>query len=105
MTTPWIAVDLDGTLAEYEGYKWEGYIGKPIPLMMERVKRWLDKGMKVKIFTARATDSGEIPYIKKWLSDNGLPDLEITNCKDYGMIELWDDKARRVEINTGEEIK
>lgn len=104
MSEGWYAVDLDGTLAEYDGWKWTGYIGKPIPLMMERVKRWLDKGIKVKIFTARATDPEEIPYIKKWLSDNGLPELEITNCKDYGTIEIWDDKARRVTINTGEEV-
>jgi hypothetical protein len=49
----WIGVDLDGTLAQYG--KWAGiyYIGKPIPLMMARVKKWLAQGKDIRIFTAR----------------------------------------------------
>ena len=27
--------------------------------------------------------------------------LPVTNQKDYGMVELWDDRAVRVVINTG----
>ena len=34
----WIGVDLDGTLAEYHGWKGSEHIGPPIPLMVERVK-------------------------------------------------------------------
>ena len=38
----WIGVDLDGTLAHYD--KWRGveHIGKPVPVMLERVKKWLE---------------------------------------------------------------
>ena len=45
----WIGVDLDGTLAEY--HEWVGihHIGKPIPLMLERVKKWLAQGKDAKI--------------------------------------------------------
>ncbi len=49
-----IAVDLDGTLAHYDEFRGKDHIGKPIPKMMERVKKWLDEGQKIVIFTARA---------------------------------------------------
>ncbi|MEM9160202.1 MAG: hypothetical protein AAGB46_14250, partial [Verrucomicrobiota bacterium] len=85
----WIGVDLDGTLAEYG--KWSGLhsIGKPIPQMKERVLHWIEKGYKVKILTARASNPSHIPPVKKWLAKHGFPDLEVTNQKDYAMIELW----------------
>jgi hypothetical protein len=99
--SPWIAVDLDGTLAEYHG--WSEEIGKPVPLMMERLYKWLHTpGLKVKIFTARASLGEEhILVVKQWLSKHALPDLEVTNVKDMFMIELWDDRAIQVIKNTG----
>ena len=100
----WIGVDLDGTLAEYHGWVGADHIGKPVPLMMKRVKLWLMNGVKVKIFTARAGIQEQISPIKKWLLENGLPELEITNVKDFGMIELWDDRCRQVILNTGEVV-
>lgn len=102
---PWIGVDLDGTLAEYHGWG-DGKIGKPIPEMMNRVKEWLAKGNKVKIFTARAGfDDSQVPEIHAWLEENGLPKLEVTATKDYDMIELWDDRCVQVVPNTGIPIK
>jgi len=98
----WIGVDLDGTLATYNGWQGMDHIGLPIPLMMDRVKNWIKEGITVKIFTARACIPEQIPYIKRWLVDNGLPALEITNSKDFGMIELWDDRVITVEMNTGQ---
>ena len=38
---------------------------------------------------------------KQWLKENGLPDLEITNVKDYGCIMLIDDIANQMIANTG----
>lgn len=98
----WIGVDLDGTLAKYTDYKGPTKIGDPIPKMAARVRRWVGHGKKVKIFTARADDEKSVNAIKKWLKDNELPDLEITNLKDQHMTELWDDKAVAVKKNTGE---
>ncbi len=102
----WIGVDLDGCLAEYHGFQGHENIGPPIEAMKERVLRWTAAGIRVKIFTARA--SGEVAeieqakyYIQKWLKDNGFPTLEITNLKDYYMTELYDDRAVQVEFNTG----
>lgn len=97
----WIGVDLDGTLAHYDTYKGRHHIGLPIPAMLERVKKWISQGGTVKIFTARAGDPEAAPHIRAWLNLHGLPELEITNVKDFGMIQLWDDRAVQVEKNTG----
>jgi hypothetical protein len=101
---PWIGVDLDGTLAHYE--RWVGihHIGEPIEPMLLRVKRWVAEGALVKIFTARMCHPGaEIP-IQDWLERHGLPRLECTNVKDYGMLTLWDDRAIQVQHNVGEPV-
>ena len=100
----WIGVDLDGTLAHYEGWKGRDHIGESIPAMMELVKRWIDEGKKIKIFTARACEQDHIPPVKAWLKENGLPDLEVTNCKDFGMVALYDDRCVQVITNTGQVI-
>jgi hypothetical protein len=97
----WIGVDLDGTLAEYHGWQGSEYIGKPIIPMVVRVMKWLEQGVTVKIFTARACIPEQIPPIQKWLFENGFPNLEITNVKDFAMIELWDDRCVQVIKNTG----
>ena len=68
---PWYGVDLDGTLATSEGLKSLDSVGKPVPLMMERVKLWIAQGHKVKIMTARACDPTQIPIVEKWLAKQG----------------------------------
>ena len=97
----WYGVDLDGSLAHYTGWKGPEHIGPPIPEMLERVRNWLNQGRHVKIFTARATTPQHIPYVRDWLRENGLPELEITNVKDYSCIEIWDDRAVELVPNTG----
>lgn len=102
----WIGVDLDGTLAHYDGWKGIEHIGKPIPAMLERVWEWTKRGQEVRIFTARASDKDAINYITKWLIRHRILDhhgqpLAVTNVKDFAMIELWDDRAVQVEANTG----
>ena len=80
----WIGVDLDGTLANADPWQGFEHIGKPVPNMLKRVKIWLELGYKVKIVTARAQNPElAIPPIQKWLTKNGLPDLEITNAKRH----------------------
>lgn len=100
----WNGVDLDGTLAEYDGFKGVDVIGAPIPKMVNRVKRWLAAGKKVKIFTARASgkDSAKaIKAIKAWCKEHIGEELEVTCEKDRHMEELWDDRAVRVKKNEG----
>ena len=100
---PWTGYDLDETIAKKSKYR--GLIGEAIPSMIERIQKDLDAGKRVKIFTARVVHgSKEIKKIKRWLLAQGLPQLEVTNEKDPGMQKLYDDKAQRVEKNTGKLI-
>lgn len=118
----WYGVDLDGTLAEYHGWEGPEHIGKPIPEMVERIKGWLEEGIEVKIFTARVTEAPLLirqhykgreyfsaaslsrAVIQNWLEEIGLPRLEVTNVKDYAMLQLWDDRAIQVEHNSGKRV-
>ena len=107
--TKWVGVDLDGTLAYYDNDFSPTKIGEPIPKMVERVKQWLEEGKEVRIFTARVgtqKDNRIIPdvikAIEEWCEKHIGRKLPITNLKDFGLIELWDDRAVRVIKNTGE---
>ena len=101
----WIGVDLDGTLAHYDRWRGIAHIGEPIQPMLERVKTWLDSGVEVRIFTARVSRPSHrriaTRAIGDWCEKHGLPRLPVTNAKDFGMIELWDDRAVRVDTNSG----
>jgi hypothetical protein len=103
----WIGVDLDGTLALYDGWKGIEHIGEPVPKMLERVKKWLAEGKVVKIFTARAfaRDPKADLAIQNWCLKHVGQILPITCVKDFSMIELWDDRAKQVVPNTGETIE
>lgn len=115
---PWIGVDLDGTLAEYNGWQGAARIGAPVPEMVDLLKMWLAEGKDVRIFTARISppdpllppeefarrslEVGIAAYeIKKWCYLNLGKVLPITYQKDYGMVECWDDRCVQVEPNTG----
>ena len=102
-----IAVDFDGTLAHYDGYKGIGAYGPVIPMMKKRVEQWIKDGNTVAIFTARLANDNqndnhqEWVAIRKWLKVNGLPALEITATKHKKFTEFWDDRAIGVVRNTG----
>lgn len=97
----WTGVDLDGTLAYLDRNASYDEVGEPVPAMMTLVRKMIHNGIRIKIFTARAEDPAQIPIIRKWLKDNNLPELEITNVKDYNMQRLYDDRCIQVERNTG----
>lgn len=108
MSKGWIGVDLDGTLAHYEGWQGREHIGEPIPKMRDRVLRWIREGREVRVFTARVSagpDSQDAEvargYVAAWLEQHGMGGLAVTNVKDWAMDELWDDRVVRVELNTG----
>lgn len=111
MSRGWIGVDLDGTLAVYNG--WDGgKIGAPVPAMVERVKTWLREGNEVRIFTARVSvrnrDTMEMAEqliaIQAWCRTNLGQALKVTCEKDFAMVELWDDRCHPVEPNTGRDL-
>jgi hypothetical protein len=116
----WIAVDLDGTAAEYHGWtKWNEF-GKPIPAMTARIKGWLAEGMDVRIFTARVSlpqdDTKEQTCFKTgekftsvmmkhaiavWCEAAYGQRLRAQCYKDLHTIEIWDDRAIGVVPNLG----
>jgi hypothetical protein len=133
----WLGVDLDGTLAEYDGWVSHDHIGAPIQEMVTRVRKVLKEGTEVRIFTARcypivevvrcvtsledlyqkyllttadnATNFHQlrgtmkaIPAIRQFSMEAFGLVLPITCVKDYGMSELWDDRAVGVLPNTGQ---
>jgi hypothetical protein len=109
MSKGWIGVDLDGTLAEY--HDWSEEIGAPIPKMVERVRRWLDSGLQVRIFTARGSSGGlshmQSQYVKieKWCQEHLGRVLDITSNKDIFMEAIYDDRAFGIVKNTGESVE
>jgi hypothetical protein len=120
-TDGWIAVDLDGTLAEYHGWPKDGSIGPPVPTMVRRVRAWLAEGREVRIFTARVSESREYSAesgryadlrfvmeqrekIREWCQKHIGTVLPVTCEKDFRLAEIWDDRSVRVECNTGREL-
>lgn len=111
----WIGVDLDGTLAKYDG--WRDGIGEPVLGMVLRVQKWLDDGLDVRIVTARVAATGLVSpmgvlddeafaskqqqMIEDWCFTHIGRVLPVTASKDMYMLELWDDRAIQVELNTG----
>ncbi len=107
MTDEWIGVDLDGTLAQY--YEWDGNVGAPVPLMVERIKKWIADGKDVRIMTARVSSKhADINFvieqraiISDWCLKHIGIELPITCSKDFQMLELWDDRAIQIVPNKG----
>jgi len=126
----WIAVDFDGTLAHYNGWKGPTELGRPIDAMRVRVADWLYQGRDVRVFTARCwpfplVPAGVDPATIRWIDDPSVTteriahsaqavraiqdwclvnfgkQLPVTCVKDLRMIELYDDRAVQVEENTG----
>jgi hypothetical protein len=104
----WIGVDLDGTLAHYDGFKGPDHIGPPIPKMVAFVQDLLAKGWKVKIFTARVGPQKQpqdrvhaAQAIRVWTFRHIGVELESTHEKDYAMAWMFDDRCTQVLPNTG----
>ena len=99
-----IYVDLDGTLAVQEEPYDPLRVGPPIRPMCDRVRRWLEEGHEVVIFTARASrpmHSLSALAIKLFCHEQFGRVLPITAIKSYEAMEFWDDRSVQVEKNTG----
>jgi hypothetical protein len=107
----WIGVDLDGTIARYDGWQGDTHIGPPIMDMVAIVRDILQRGeLDVKIFTARVSgdDPDEVTAvtkaIRRWCLEHIGQSLEVTCKKDYKMVALYDDRAVQVWPNTGRTV-
>jgi len=100
-----IALDLDGTLAHYDGWKGIEHIGEPVPAMLEKVRDWVEKGYVITIFTARVSVPEEAPdanhHISMWLRKHDLPAFEVTAIKHKKFTMFIDDRAHGVIKNEG----
>ncbi len=110
----WYGIDLDATVAKYEGWRPDGSIGEPIERAVKYVQdRWLSTGKKVKMMTARANPEGHTPkvieqqhaFIYDWTTKVFGQPFEVTYKKDLHMVALLDDRAIQVYPNTGETLE
>lgn len=102
----WFGFDLDGTLAYDRGVY--NRIGDPVPSMVERLRKHLELGDEVRIFTARVAhdDEEENAYhrrmINEWCWFHFGRLFPITAVKDMQCIAFYDDRAIQITTNTGE---
>jgi hypothetical protein len=114
----YILVDVDGTLFTYtEWVKWDQF-GDPIQPMIQRVQRWLQAGIEVRLFTARVPlNDGEVQTCKVTgeaftgidmkfalanLTEKYIGQRLRAQCwKDWRAHSIWDDRAVQVIPNEG----
>ncbi|UCH71958.1 MAG: hypothetical protein JSW62_06090 [Thermoplasmatales archaeon] len=72
-----VCVDLDGVLAEYDGWKdVTTFIGKPYPGALEFIKTLSEK-YRILIYTARTETSIGIEAVQEWLEKNHFTDFRV----------------------------
>lgn len=100
-----VAVDLDGTLCEYDGWKGPAHFGKPIPGVVKALFELKKAGWAVVIWTTRRTDHA----LKAHLEKHGVP-YDFINKNPFGPPQgshkifadvYLDDRAVRFDGNTG----
>jgi len=92
-----IAVDFDGVIAEYDGWKGVGVLGTPRPDVVEVLRALKSEGWKIVIHTTRGEEE-----IVAYLGKHEIPHDEINRNSDYKTHGLkpvadvyWDDRAVR----------
>ena len=90
-----IAVDFDGVIADYDGYKGPGVLGAPRPDVREAMLTLRAEGWKIVIHTTRGQSE-----IGEYLKQHGIPHDEINSNSDYKTQGpkpvadvYWDDRA------------
>jgi adenylylsulfate kinase len=90
-----IAVDFDGVIANYDGYKGPGVLGDPRPDVRQALRLLKDEGWKVIIYTTRGEQE-----IAAYLAKHGIPYDEFNCNSDYRTQGpkpvadvYWDDRA------------
>jgi hypothetical protein len=90
-----IAVDFDGVIAEYDGYKGPGVLGEPRQDVVEAMRELRSDGWKIVVHTTRGEQE-----ITGYLTQHTIPFDEINQNSDYEtagpkpVADLyWDDRA------------
>lgn len=125
----WLGIDFDGTLSKYDGWVSCSHVGDPVSQMVDRIKFFQKKfpDIEVRIFTARWYPMAYV--LRDKITQEDILQCEpnsdehrsflsafaiqvfcldhfgfvvpITCMKDFGMIELWDDRCVQVYPNEG----
>lgn len=90
-----IAIDFDGTIAQYDGWQGADVCGDPIPGALAFMEQLVEWGYKPWIFSARAVDGADA--IAKWVETHGFGHVVfgITHEKSYQFVAFVDDRAHR----------
>lgn len=90
-----IAVDFDGVIANYDGYKGPGVLGDPRPDVISAMRTLRSEGWKIVIFTTRGEDE-----LREYLRKHDVPFDEFNRNSDYTTNGhkpvadvYWDDRA------------
>jgi adenylylsulfate kinase len=90
-----IAVDFDGVIAEYDGWKGRGVFGLPRKDVIEALHELRAEGWKIVIHTTRG-----VKEVRPYLAHHGIPHHEINRNSDYLTLGVkpvadvyWDDRA------------
>ncbi len=84
-----VAIDLDGVLAEYNGWKGEAEFGLPIPGALEFIRTLQTRDYEPVIHTTR-----QEWRVAEWLERHGFPALRIASTKPPAVAYV-DDRAVR----------
>jgi len=95
------AVDFDGTIVEYDGWKGYKHIGEEKEGAIDTLKELIDMGVKIIVYTTRCNPTMPDHHlawleVKLWLKEQGLGDVEITGLKPYAHFYV-DDRAIRFD--------
>lgn len=74
-----LAIDMDGTLLQYDGWKGDAHYGDPIPGMREVLQQVREAGWYVVIWTTRGGDGA----IRRHLSKHDIP-FDYINKNPHG---------------------
>ncbi len=101
-----IAVDFDGVIADYDGYKGPGVLGAPRPDVRQAMLALRVEGWKIVIHTTRGVDE-----ITPYLAEHGIPYDEINSNSDYRTEGpkpvadvYWDDRAVRYSGDASKDL-
>lgn len=83
-----IAIDFDGVLAQYDGWKGEEVVGEPLPGAIGFLHYLQHEKIPFAIFSTRKAE-----VIQKWLNHHRIYNVEVTDKKDNRFHVFLDDRA------------
>lgn len=101
-----IAVDVDGTLAQYDGWKGAEVIGDPIASVVDQVKKEKENGTRIIIHTTRTnsainkthTTEQLVAIVRGWLDKHSIPFDEVWSGTGKPIAHIYlDDRSVNVK--------